>query len=498
MIKTKGELKKILIKGIGWLILKRIVIQIILTVSNIFLVRLLFPADFGKFAILQFIANFIFLFADIGLGRALVVKARKIDSSTLQSVWVVQTSLFFMVFLLAWFLSPYIVFLFSNQLGDVLTLLRLLFVSQFFVNISIISISMLERSLSYKKFFIAESISLFVTQTTIVALAFFHFGLSSFIIGTLLGRLVSAIVYFFLYPWRFGFAFKKSIIVNLAPFGISSQIGVIFGSINNAAMPLIVGTFSTGSIRSSEAVGLVSFAIGVSMISTAVGSVFENMLFPIMSRLQNKKVLAQKVFSKSLQIVAFFTIPTAISLFILAPEVIKFVYTPVWLKSLPSFRLALIHTSIATLTVLSLSSLLAFGEANFFRNMQLLFILIQWSLGIPAVMFFGFWGFNVVQVLVSLVSILSFMRLRKYFEISYWHIFAMPIFSGLAVAGSISIMKNIFIITSLIQLLIVLFIGFIVMIFLQFVIFRKQVLLDLKTIIYTYSKIISSKTQRKK
>src|SRR3990167_3382981 len=51
---------------------RRIVFQFIITGSNIFLARLLFPEVFGAFTILIFILGFFGYFADIGFAAALV------------------------------------------------------------------------------------------------------------------------------------------------------------------------------------------------------------------------------------------------------------------------------------------------------------------------------------------------------------------------------------------------------------------------------------------
>ena len=66
------RLKKKAIAGATLLGIKRVVIQTILLISNIFLARLLFPADFGTFAMVTFVITFFTVFSDLGLGPSLV------------------------------------------------------------------------------------------------------------------------------------------------------------------------------------------------------------------------------------------------------------------------------------------------------------------------------------------------------------------------------------------------------------------------------------------
>ena len=79
---NRKVLKQRAAKAFVNLTIRKIVIQLIVTFSNILLARLLFPADFGIFATISFVIIIALVFTDIGLGSALIAKEksiRKID-----------------------------------------------------------------------------------------------------------------------------------------------------------------------------------------------------------------------------------------------------------------------------------------------------------------------------------------------------------------------------------------------------------------------------------
>src|SRR3990167_10586232 len=72
------------------LVIKRVILQFIFTISNIFLARLLFPADFGTFAIVSSVIILFNVFSDLGLTPALIQKKAKLNKSDISSALTFQ------------------------------------------------------------------------------------------------------------------------------------------------------------------------------------------------------------------------------------------------------------------------------------------------------------------------------------------------------------------------------------------------------------------------
>ena len=439
------NLKKLVVKGFGFLVVKRVLTQIILTISNLILVRILFPQDFGIFVIIQFLISIFWVFADLGLGRSLIQKKQEPGIALLQSVWWTQVGLGLVVAEILWFASPFLVAYYGGHLPErAIGWIRILAVSQILINMSGVSTVLLERRLDYKRIFIVEISGLFFTQASSISFAFFGLGTLSFVLGAVIGKLTIIIAYFILSPWQWGFHFDIRDLKPVLHFGVSFQTTILLSIVNGAVIPLYVGRFpGPGGFSGAQAVGFVSFASGVAALSGAMGEIINQFIFPLMSRLQEKKLLAAEYFKRALWIVAVSTFGAVSLLFPLARDLITIVYTSNWLPALPAFYLALVQITLMAITSLALYTLLAFGDTRFYRNMHFFWTVLQWGLTIPFVFVFGFWGVVLAGVLVSSTALFAFSRLKRYISVSYANIVVKPLIvallTGLLVFGLINV-----------------------------------------------------------
>ena len=435
------QFKALTVRSVGWLGVKRILTQVIQTGSSLILVRLLFPSEFGIFAIISFIVTLSWSFADLGLSRALVQRKGEPEVALLRSVWWTQLGLGLVVAGVLWALAPLFISYYSGQLDSgSIAWLRWLALSQILVNMGAVSGNLLERHLNYGRILASEILVLLSTQVSTISFALGGFGVASFIFGNLIGKVVGLISVFLLSPWSWGVDWRIDKLKPLLHFGIPFQMASWVGIANGAVLPVFIGRFpGPGGFAGSEAVGFVSWAGGVAAITTLASGVVEPVIFPLMSRLQDNLKLAQRVFERMLRVVSVLTFGGIALLIVLAPELIKIVFIPRWLPALPSLRLATFQMGIIVVTGLALSTLLAFGEARFFRNMNLVWAVLQWILTPALVLTLGFWGFNLAGIAVSGTALYSFWRLRRYFKISTFSIIKVPIVvsltSGLVILG---------------------------------------------------------------
>lgn len=477
-------LKKVLTEGIGWLALKRIITQIISTVSNLVLARLLFPADFGSFAIIQFLISIFWLFADIGLAKALVQREKEPDPILLRSVWWTQLLLGVLIGFIVWILAPIVVSYYSGQvLPYALEGSRWLIIGQILFNLSSVSGSLLERHLRYSRIVVIEIIALFVTQLISICLAFLGWGIEALVFGFIVGRLISLVLYSFLSPWAWGFSFNFKKLKSLLNFGFSYQISVLLGILGGAVLPLFLGRFpGPGDYSGSSAVGFVTWAGGVAALTMVLGSIIEPIIFPIMARLQAKKQTAENLFIRVLNTISITSFPVGVLLIVLAPSITKIIYTPLWLPGVPSLRLAVIQVIITGLTNLSLLTLLSFGEAKFVRNIHLWQAIFQWILTIPLVLILGFWGYNLAGILVSAISIYSYLALKKHLKVNFLSIIRIPLLcsvpTGLFTFGVATYIN----ISNIFELVLASGSGFVFYLGLIFLFSRKAVVDDIKAL----------------
>lgn len=432
-MKLEKELKRLAIRGFGWLVVKRILTQILLTGANLVLVRFLFPEEFGVFRIVQTIVTLSWVFADVGLSKALVQREREPSRDLLRSVWWTQLALGVLMVGFLWLVGPLFIGYYSGQLNSsAVVWLRWLAISQLFTNVSLVSSSLLERKLAYGRVMVGEIAELFVTQSVTILLAVLNFGVVSFVIGTFFGKLVGMVLFFLLSRWSWGFGWKLSDLRSLLSFGFPLQAASWVGILNGAVVPVFVGRFpGPGGWSGPEAVGFITWASGVSVLPVALAGVFEQLLFPLLSRIRGSRAFASRIFERALRMVIVVALPSGVMLFILAGEVTEIVYTPLWLPALPALRFSIIHSFLAAVSGLALTALLAFGGSKFFRKMHILWALLQWILTVPLVLIFGFWGVTLASVFVSATGLYSFNKLREYLDIRFFKIVTYPVLGSL-------------------------------------------------------------------
>ena len=76
--------------GVIALVVRMIVLQLTILGGDVYLRRLLQPADFGAFAIAQFALSFFTYFGDAGLGGALIQQKDEPTDIALSSIWCLQ------------------------------------------------------------------------------------------------------------------------------------------------------------------------------------------------------------------------------------------------------------------------------------------------------------------------------------------------------------------------------------------------------------------------
>jgi len=484
-MRFEEQLKTLAIQGLGWIALNKIVSQIITTAANLVLVRILFPADFGTFAIIQTIVTLAWVLDDLGLSKVIVQRKEDLSSNLLRTIWWSQFGLGISMAAVLWLLSPLIISYYGKQLSSEATIWFQLFViSQVIANFYQVSYSLLERQLSYGRILIGNFSGLIATQATTILLALAGFGVESFVFGAIIGQVVNLVAFSLLSPWPWGFTWKWNTIKEpLFSFGVPFQISVWFGIINGAVIPVFVGRFpGPGGWTGAQAVGFLTWVGSVVALTTTFSAIMNQIVFPLMSRLQDSLKEAEKVFVRLLRVIAVTTF-LGTSLFVsLAPEITRIIYTPDWLPALSSLRLATLQMALIAVSSPVMDTLLAFGQARFFRNMHILWAILQWVLTVPLVLFLGFWGLNLAGLLVSATAFIAFIRLQKYFKYSLFQIIKIPIFVAALTGISVFSIVQIFPIDDLIHLLIFGAFGSVLYLILIYLFMKNELVQDLQLV----------------
>lgn len=411
MNKGNQPLVKKAATSIVFLTAKRIFLQIIFTGSNVFLARLLFPADFGTFAIIGSVGIFFNVFSDLGMTQALIQKRLEIKRVDIQTAFTTQLILGLILALLI-FLTAGEISKFFNLGSSGVGLLKLYSLMFLIVPFRQIPGAILERYLNFKKIVMLDIVGALVSSGSTIFLAFLGYGVASLVIGLVIGNLIGVILLWIFARWPIGISFDKKVFWNLTRFGIPFQSHVILGLFYGPLILLYLGK-AVGQAN----LGYYQFAANLSVFSLVFSEILARVIFPLGSRTQKDEVFLKQAIEKSIALVSMVTMPAIFLIAAVASQIIHYVYTDRWLPALPALYLGLAQMGIMAYTGIFGQLLLARGRAGVMRNMGFVWGVLTWVLAPILIAKFNFVGMNLTGLLVSVSGIWLFFRLKR--EISF-------------------------------------------------------------------------------
>lgn len=414
MEKDRVYLKNRAIAGFVALSVKRVLIQAVFTVSNIFLARLLFPADFGTFAILSFINNLFLVFADIGLGPSLVQKKDEVTNADLQSVFTFQLILSFSVISVIFVLAPWIAEFYNLGERGVM-LFRLNSLVFLFGPFKSTCTALLERNLKFSKLVFIEFLQISMGTILTLILAIYGFGVLSLVFGVLFGNVVATLLYFGIVPWRLRLAIDLLKLKNLAKFGLPLQSGALFGLFSGTLVYLYLGK-AVGAAN----LGYFQFALSLSVLPFAIPDMLNRIIFPLGSRVQQNEQVFRRMVERSVVITSLTTLPISALMIALAPAIITFIYSDKWLPALPALYIGVLAVTLSSYNGVLNQFLLARGQSKVNRNIGLVTAVASWILAPILIAKFNFVGMSLVGIILSTQVIWVFIKLRKITEFIFW------------------------------------------------------------------------------
>lgn len=405
MEKKIKNLKLKTLNSFYYLIIREIGIKVFSFIGQIILARILYPADFGIFAILSFIINFLQLITNFGFSYSIVQKERKINKTEINSIFIFQEIISLFIILFIFLYGNLIIKFFPNIKPQDIFLLKIFSLSLIIIPYSNIVISILERKLNYKKVSTVETFGVLVYEITAIFFSLLHFRTISLILGILAKEISQNILLFILEPFipSFKFNFKK--IKKFLRFGFFIQAQGFLSLLSNSLNPLLIG-----KLLGAYFVGIVDFASNIAYVPQALADNLGRVSFSSFSRANKNKKYMSKMINISLGFISTITFLIFFIILTSGKALINFIFTARWLPSLTSvyfFTIAMIFYSLKTPLI---QSILAFGNSKQYFKINFFIFLIQLFLSIFLIKYFSY---NAISISVAISSIISFFTYLK-------------------------------------------------------------------------------------
>ena len=313
-------------KNISLQTLTVFLMSLLQVISIMILARLLSPLIFGQLAAASVLLALATMFSEIGIGSA-IVQRKESNLEFVNTALVLSTLLFCCLSILIYFLAPYIAD--YNNDKSLTSIIRYLIIPFVFSGLSGVPKGLLLRNLEYKKLLYVNVIPFFISINLLsIILALYEFGIWSLVIGQTLNGIFIFILSMYYSNIKIKPTINFSYIKDLIYFGGGITLLRLFNYFTIAGDKVILGnTISLEFLGFFERLYKVS-----SVISSQIGSVFDNIIFPIFSKKQDDYRESVQLYYKSIELASLIGLFFSLVLPLFADELTLIILGSQWIS----------------------------------------------------------------------------------------------------------------------------------------------------------------------
>jgi O-antigen/teichoic acid export membrane protein len=362
------------------------------------LARYVLPNEFGYIAMANMVMVFIDMFADAGIGPAIIQK-KELTDNHINAGFFLSVILGMMFFSILWLGAPIIAGFFKAD--NLVSIVRWVGVSALITKLSSVSRARIERDMRFDiLMWIDTSSYLFGYALVGIVIAVMGYGVWAIVAGKLVQCTLQTVCLLAIRPNPVKPVFSRNEYKELLTYGGGLTFARIFDNIASQGDYFVIGRF-----LGSTPLGFYDRASSImAMPGQYLNLVLDKTLFPAMSQIQSQKKRLEKAYFLSTSIVSTLLIPITILMYLMAPEIIATLLGPNWSASILPFRILLITVIFRIFMNISDTLVRATGAvyASAARKAVLAFLIIFGS-------WIGhFWGLSGVAIAVDVAIFIGY------------------------------------------------------------------------------------------
>ncbi len=407
-----GKLTDKVAKGVFWVLMEKLGIQMVHFAVTLVLARLLTPNDYGTVALLSIFISLSHLLVDCGFSKALVQK-KEATQTDYNSVFYLSMAIAAALYAILFFAAPFIASFYG--VPELTIMLRILALSLIFHSINGVQNVELNRKMLFKLSFKISWARVVVSSVTGISLAFAGYGPWALVSASLAAGITGVIARQLVIRWRPTLTFSWTSVRELFRFGWKMAAASFLTRAYNELYGLLIGKFYARAdlafVKKGAHVPRVSRSLAEGTLS--------RVSFPALAKLQDDPARLCRAMRKMIRCATFVVMPMMAILAAVADPLVQALFGSKWLPAAPYLRVACIGGAFAPFISINNQALLARGRSDIFIKIMTGYRLA--GLGIMAVTIqMGVMTFYLTNILYAVVFGIAVWTIpnRKYLQYS--------------------------------------------------------------------------------
>lgn len=351
------NIKKKSLTSFAWRLGEGIIAEGMTFIVGMILARLLMPEEFGLVALTGIVLAIVNVFADCGLGQALIQK-KTADDLDANTVFFAGLGLSIVLYLIVFLLSPLFAKIFHQP--TISSLIRVSALMLLFSSYNSVQTAEISRSLDFKKFFYVGIISSFVSGAVGLCMALSGMGVWALVSQRISYTVAKSITLNRIVRWIPRFQFSVERFRSLFSYGINLMASGVIGMIFNQMKGFLIGIKYEPSDLSYYNRGESLPSILCNNINGTVNQI----MLPALSKLQDNPDAMKAGLRRSISLSSFLLFPMMFGLVATSDNIITILFSEKWLCAVPFLKIISVGYCFQILSSANLMAVNAIGRSD--------------------------------------------------------------------------------------------------------------------------------------
>lgn len=362
------------------------------------LARMLFPADFGLWAMAAMAIDFLGMFREMGFSSALIYRKgdmRKSADTTFTVLLVIDGVLFSIAF----FGAPFVALFFRTP--SVTPILRALAFVILLSALGEVQLALLAKNLAFRERLLPDLVPTMAYGIVAVTLALMGLGVWSLVIAKIVDQALTSLLCWVVVPWwRPRLRFDRQEAKELFDYGKH-----IFGSGILVWLITNLDNMFVGRVLGDEPLGVYKFSYDQANIpATQISRVIGQVLFPAYSTIRDDIQALRDAFFKALRYVSLVAIPVSVGMIVFARPFIMTLYGEKWAAAILPLQILGVYGLLRAVAVNMGSVFKAGGKPQWLTAIAFARLAVMALFLYPAARYFGIVGVSWFSTCVAIAD----------------------------------------------------------------------------------------------